>query len=317
MHSKSSLLIFAFIFLPFLLNADNTISVIPEKLDFGTFQAKDKKEVSVKILNNGDSPVKIINIRNTCSCAEIKIDSKEIPSKGSTELKVMLQPEGIYGEFVKNIYIETDSKAERFLTITISGNALALVKVIPESVVNLGILKKNTKLKQELELQVTDNNIEFGIPVTKSEFPITATLTSQKSGSFTLGYEIDSGNQNRKLNSEITIPIIKPEGWKPVIINITGHVSATIQAIPSKITLPNDSAPITKKIRLRFQGIDNLDASKLSFTSIKGVEIESKKTTSSEIEALLKITPSLLPQGKPHIQFQYPDISSATVEFER
>ena len=246
-------LLFSFIicFFPLCINAD-FVSVSPENIDFGAFQAKDKQEATAKISNSNNVPVKIVSIRNTCSCAEVKIDKMVISPQGTAELKVTLLPEGIYGKFTKNIYIETDSKTERFMTVTISGNSQALVKVIPENNVNLGILKKNVKLQQELELQSANANIEFGMPVIKSEIPIATTLTAQKTGSFVLRYELDSGSQNRKLDAEITVPIIKPEGWKPVSISIAVRIGSQLMIIPSKITLPvNASESIEKTFPIR------------------------------------------------------------------
>ena len=305
------------IFFMFLVGFEaNALNIEPSKIDFGTFPANKRKEVFVKIYNTDDSPVKILNVRNTCTCIETRIDTREIQPKGSTELKVVLIPEGIYGEFNKNIYVETSSKDERFICIGVSGNSLPLIKVSPEAEVNTGILKKNTIFQKEFELEIVlpIEDIEFGCPAIEGEPEVKVLLNRKDKDRFLLKCVMNTGEQNRKFSFKVLVPIVNPKGWQPVSINISGVIGAVMQAIPAKLKLANIKGKSTKKIRLRFMGIENLEINKLTWNLVPGIDVIPQKAFGNEIEIFLNI--SAPPLAKSKLKFEYPETFGASINFE-
>lgn len=296
----------------------NALNIEPSKIDFGTFPANERKEASVKIYNTGDSPVKILNVRNTCSCIETRIDKQKIQPDGSTELKIVLIPEGIYGEFNKNIYVETNSKDERFMCIGLYGNSLPLIKVRPEAEFNAGILKKNTIFQKEFELKgsLHIDNIELGQPICKGNIQVKMYLEEKDKECFLLKYIINTGSQSQKFDSEILIPILKPVGWQPIHINITGVIGAVVEAIPAKVKFANLSGKGSKNIRLRFQGIEYLEISKLTWNSIRGIEVLPQKASDNEIKIRLMISDLSAVESKSELKFAYPGTSGVCIQFE-
>jgi len=294
----------------------NALNIEPSKIDYGTFPANKRKEVSVKIYNTGDRPVRILNVRNTCTCIETQIDKQEIQPDGSTELKIVLIPEGIYGEFNKNIYVETSSKDERFICIGVSGNSLPLIKVSPEAEVNTGILKKNTIFQKEFELEIAllVDNIEFGRPVVEGDVQAEVLLNRKDKDRFLLKCVMNTGEQNRKFNFKVLVPIVKPEDWQPVSINISGVIGAVMQAIPAKLKLANIKGKSTKKIRLRFTGTENPDINKLTWNLVPGIDVIPQKVFGNEIEIFLNISAPPLAESK--LKFEYPETFGASINFE-
>jgi len=295
-----------------------TLSLEPAQIDFGTFPANERKEASVKIYNTGDSPVKILNVRNTCSCIETRIDKQIVRPNDSADLQVILLPEDIYGEFSKNIYVETSSSGERFICIGVTGNSTPLIKVNPVSELNVGILKKNTSFQKEFELKgsLHIENIELGQPICKGNIQVKMYLEEKDKECFLLKYIINTGRQSQKFDSEILIPILKPAGWQPIHINITGVIGAVVEAIPAKVKFANLSGKGAKNIRLRFQGIEYLEISKLTWNSIREIEVLPQKASDNEIKIRLMISDLSAVESKSELKFAYPGTSGVCIQLE-
>ena len=62
------------------LQAANPVIALEGKdtLDFGAFPANIRQSGTFKILNQGNAPLKIINLRKTCGCAAVKIDKQDL-----------------------------------------------------------------------------------------------------------------------------------------------------------------------------------------------------------------------------------------------
>ncbi len=87
-----------------------------EKLvhDFGTIYEKNGDAVcTFRFVNAGKSPLVIIRAQASCGCTVPSYPNKPIAPNDTAEIKVVYKAKGRPGEFVKNIYVYTNTKPDR------------------------------------------------------------------------------------------------------------------------------------------------------------------------------------------------------------
>jgi hypothetical protein len=62
--------------------------------------------------NEGDAPLKIINVETSCGCTAALVSDKKVDPGKSGKIKVTFSTQGYAGEVVKYIYVETDDPAQ-------------------------------------------------------------------------------------------------------------------------------------------------------------------------------------------------------------
>ncbi|MBN1865351.1 MAG: DUF1573 domain-containing protein [Victivallales bacterium] len=202
-----------------------TISVQGDsEIDFGAYPAKLRKEVAFIIRNTGGGVLKIGRIRKTCGCAGAQIDRTEIPSGEHATLKAVIIEDSIYGPYRKNVYVESNDPARRFLTLTLSGNAMPLVSVMPSDTLYAGILQSGIEWGQEFLLDASEEGVVFSDPVVQSDVVHSLCMEKKNPKLFRVKISIIPSGENDAFSCKIIIPIAEPEGWKPLEINIRGRV---------------------------------------------------------------------------------------------
>jgi hypothetical protein len=201
--------------------------------DFGKYPAKERKDASYTIKNEGDETLRIINVRKTCGCAEAKCTKEKLEPGETAEVKGVILEESIFNAYSKNIYVETNDPDQRFLTLTIAGHAVPVVKSVkPSDKIYAGRLPAGKTWKSSVEIEPEDKDLALGEPVVECAYPMRASV--KKEGAvFKLVIEIDAGEKAGDLKALVKIPVIKPEGWKPVTITVSGKVGAEIAIIPA------------------------------------------------------------------------------------
>lgn len=87
-----------------------------EKLvhDFGTIYEKNGNAVcTFRFVNTGKSPLVIIRAQASCGCTVPSYPTYPIAPNDTAEIKVVYKAKGRPGEFVKNIYVYTNTKPDR------------------------------------------------------------------------------------------------------------------------------------------------------------------------------------------------------------
>lgn len=87
-----------------------------EKLvhDFGTIYEKNGDAVcTFRFVNTGKSPLVIIRAQASCGCTVPSYPNNPIAPNDTAEIKVVYKAKGRSGEFVKNIYVYTNTKPDR------------------------------------------------------------------------------------------------------------------------------------------------------------------------------------------------------------
>jgi hypothetical protein len=62
--------------------------------------------------NDGDAPLKIINVETSCGCTAALVSDKKVEPGKSGKIKVTFSTQGYAGEVVKYIYVETDDPVQ-------------------------------------------------------------------------------------------------------------------------------------------------------------------------------------------------------------
>lgn len=191
--------------------------------DFGRYPANEKKTTEFIISNEGKSLLKINDIRKTCGCSTVKLDKKEIAPGEKVPLKIEMEPEGIYGAYSKNIYVETNDPRNRFTQISFSGEAIAAFTVKPQDMIYIGVIPSDKDFVQEFILERNLPDLSPGKPELVSLIKAEATLEETGTDKYKLKIRISPGNFKDRFKISIKIPIISNSPWNPLEITIAGQ----------------------------------------------------------------------------------------------
>ncbi len=78
--------------------------------------------------NEGDAPLKIVNVETSCGCTAALVSDKKVEPGKSGKIKVTFNTQGYAGEVVKYVYVETDDPVQPRVQLKIS----AAVDVPPQ-----------------------------------------------------------------------------------------------------------------------------------------------------------------------------------------
>ena len=265
----------------------------PASADFGRYPAKEEKIAAFCIVNKGDTPLKILGVRNVCDCVEAKIQEQELPPGGKFTFNAKILPDSIYGQYSKPVYIRTDDPANKFLSIKLSGDAVPILKTVLEPEIYAGRIKLGSPWVKDIDLETTEDGVEPGNPTADCLLPAKASVEKLSSRAFRLKLEIaPQENQIGPFHCKLKVPVSKPGGWKPVNIDVSGFAGAELVAVPSKILLPADSStPLELSLELHL--IDPsarlLKGEDISFVQPKGIAIAISQKAPGVVAAKVNI----------------------------
>lgn len=209
----------------FVYGKSSQIAVIgPEKIDFGRYPANKRKEAVYEIINNGDEALKIIKIRKTCACAEVESAKNELAPGETAKIKAAIKADSIYGPYSKNFFIETNDPEQRFLCLTIAGNAIPIVEVRPKNEIYAGNMRPGETWRQSFSLEPTEKGVVLDTPAVKSSHPVKVSLTPASNGNYKLLLEMTPWSVEGNFNCKVKLPVKKPSEWKDIEIIVTGRV---------------------------------------------------------------------------------------------
>jgi hypothetical protein len=273
---------------------------------FGSYPAKEAKIATFIIVNKGDTSLKILGVRNTCDCVESGIsigtefDAKncEIPPGSKAMLKLKVLPDSIHEPYVKSVYVQTDDPANKFLVFTIFGDAIPILKAVPQAEIVAGHIKLDSTWMHELKLEATESGVEIGTPRIESEIQLKASVDVVSENSFKLKIGIlPSSSSPGRFSAKVFVPILKPEGWKPIEVNIAGFAGIELLASPAKIFIPaSEMKHFEKSIELRVFSPEpiKLKPEDISFTAPKGVSVALSGEDGELVMAKITLGPDAL-----------------------
>ena len=196
-------------------------------IDFGTFPANKKQSATFIIKNIGDEPLKIIRVRKTCGCSANKLSRKIIPPGQSATLISDIIENSIRGSFRKSVYIESNASNFRFFQLTLSGNAVPLVQVLPKRFLHLGVLTPEKSKVYSFKLKATQEDVKLKLMPIKTNFPVIVSLKQVSDKEFLLKTKVTPKKSNHSLKAKIIVNIVSPRGWGAIEIQLMGETSNT------------------------------------------------------------------------------------------
>lgn len=237
----------------------------PSSIDFGKYQAWEKKVAKYKIRNVGKGTLKIIKIRKTCGCASAAADKMELKPGDEATVSVTILPNSIFGLYSKNTFVETSDPGNRFLRLTVAGNAVPLVHVKPKKHVYAGRIKLFEPWSQSFSLKGTRSDFRLGRPRVKSSHEVKTTLARKTEGAGDiLTVKLLPVTESGDFQCSIELPVIfdeetikkglVPTNHPPVKVSIAGKIGYQLNAVPGILRIPVSETPIKKTFYLRVMG---------------------------------------------------------------
>lgn len=200
-------------------------------VDFGSYPANERRVAVFELINRGNAPLRIGNIRKTCGCAETRLEKSLLLPGTATLLETEIKAASISGSYSKAIYVESNDPNQRFLRLTLAGNAVPLVKVMPRENLYFGSVAAGKASVYVFELATSRHGVIAAVDSVKADFPLQAVLRRKpdpETGytlSVTVVPEVSACPQKTMLDAEITIIIAEPAGWPPIKITLQGRIA--------------------------------------------------------------------------------------------
>jgi len=215
--------------LPFLSHAVGKIEVVGvDSVDFGKYPACEPRSVIFLVRNTGDTPLQIIQVRKTCGCAAVTCSKTHLQVAETASIEVVILPDAISGRYRKNIFVESSDPANPFLRLNVSGEAIPLVTVHPDTSFYLDSIPTNTPVAKTFTLTPTDPAVRLGTPVVDGCDRIRAVLVPEEGPSNNISYTLDvmlmSSPETKKIHGSVSVPILNPTNRQPVKIGISGRI---------------------------------------------------------------------------------------------
>lgn len=295
------------------------IAVDSDKVDFGSYEARLPKEAVYTITNKGGSLLKLVKIRNNCSCAVSKVDKADLNPGENTKFTVTVKGDSIYGQYSKNAYMETNDPNQKITTLNFTGNAVPILSISPKSMVYAGVLQKGGEFKEKFMLEAENDKVELGEPAVDCTYPAKVDMKKESPKSYSLEVSIKTETPGI-LKCRISIPVKSPEGWKAPEILIIGDVGRKLIAIPSTLALPkNSTQAVEKMVSIKLLG-DNLTDEmirKITWDAPRGISIGSGTEKDSLVEYKLTLSPEFMETaaktGNQTVKVSIPDAEPAVI----
>jgi len=244
------------------------------KVNFGRFITNREQTHTFSLKNEGDEPLKIIRIRNTCGCAVIDSKNKLIEPGSSESITIKIIPNSIKGKFSKKVFIETNDPKQRFTTLTLSGISMPRVVVTPKERIYAECLIIGQKTSFIYTLHKSDSTIDFKTPAVECNYPAEVKIHKTNESESLVTLSVTPLEKKDKLAATVTIPT-DSNTKNDVKLHLSADVGAALYAVPPRIQIPATAKHFQTAVKILFAGLDlkEVEISKLEITPIDGVEV--------------------------------------------
>lgn len=220
---QNKIIIFISFFLwAFLLPAAGKLEVKEGEIQFGSFDANTPLAASYQIRNAGNSVIRIVGIRSTCSCAKTEYpESIQAGADGMIHLKIAAN--SYSGDFSGKLYILSNDPASP-AELCFSGTAVPLFTVSPSPELYLGKIRSGTRIKKIFRIKGR-RNFSLGTPVAMGKRQVELRVSTQNANE--LEAEVISevhGKPGDRFSLFVDLPVISPSGWPPLKFRLSGCI---------------------------------------------------------------------------------------------
>lgn len=168
----------------------------------------------VKIYNDGDDTLKILNVKPGCGCTTAPLDKNAIEPKGFATLDITLHVPNHPGQITKSIFIQTNDSSNADTYLYLKVEIIPPLKFFPDSkVLASNLLVGDTSLYKVIIQNLTDTDITIKEPRAEPEDEISSNLRPdiviKPNEKYTMEVKIfpnTIGNFNGKIKFKTTFP---------------------------------------------------------------------------------------------------------------
>ncbi len=231
----------------------------PERTFPDTDNTKEIRERFI-IKNTGDEPLILTDIHTSCGCTSAYLDAKTVPPGKETFVEVTINLLGISGLQISRTTLKSNDPANPDLKLTLQGNAISYVEIIPKQVFfpqTLGSEKAQTTA-DILSTQQTPFQIK-SITSSQPWLTVTPSIIDKDKGHHRLTFSIPPGLPQGMNTAHIKITTDNPKFPEisiPVAIPISGLIAVSPQSIDLTLPRQGDPDPVTRNIFLTLNDPD-------------------------------------------------------------
>ena len=259
----------------------------------GVFKDSESPVAEYTVVNSGNTDLRIKEILKTCGCNYAKVDKKDLAPGEEAKVSVGIEPHTLDGPFSKLVYVVTEPKSKKMVSLTVTGECVPLFNIRPAIQINAGKLKNGVSWKGSFDIS-TKSPVTFGETAITSNCPASAELKQAGALAWELPVSLTTPT-NSKFKCKITLPVIKPENRPPLTFQISGRSGTELIAIPRTLIIKKNG-PYTKNVTLKIIGKRGrkLNPEELTVTpKIKGLSCKSEPERNGGLRLELIISKEL------------------------
>ncbi len=203
-----------------LLLADGTgVRLVPPRVSLGRFPANRPPSAEIVLVNGGDAPLEGVRVRTGCGCLSAVTDGDAVQPGGRLRIRLSVAAEKIAGPFSHGVFVEA---GENLLRASVTGEAVPLFAVRPQDAINLGDVACGSPLQAEFLLNAAEAASVGRISAASLE----AEAVKLSPASFRVVLRGTAPKGPGRFRLSVSVPIVSPEGWKPVDLAVFGNAVA-------------------------------------------------------------------------------------------
>jgi hypothetical protein len=139
-----------------LAHAGPRVALPEADFDFGVIKEGEKATHVFKIVNTGDEPLQIGEVKADCGCTATSLSHTSLAPNETGEVKVTFDSRNRLGNFQKNVRIFTNDPQQSSSSVLIRGTVQrgpAPVLVVPSRKLDFGVISLNCPFDFDLEVQ--------------------------------------------------------------------------------------------------------------------------------------------------------------------
>jgi len=195
------------------------IEIPKMRQDFGEVFERPKFEYSFAVKNRGKADLVISEVKPGCGCTVANFDKVIAPGQEG-KIELVLDGTRVHGEFAKTAQVLSNDPEHPELTLTIAGNKVAFLKIVPDGVVYL-----QGRVDEVIEKEVTISSNEK-LP----DFKIVG-VTSDIDDKVTYEYKptATKGEYTLKIKKKTDLPISSSYGTVTIKTSSTNAPESKLQ----------------------------------------------------------------------------------------
>ncbi|OQA29989.1 MAG: hypothetical protein BWY59_00014 [Verrucomicrobia bacterium ADurb.Bin345] len=232
--------------------SDSEISVAgPDVVSLGRIPCHQVQRVTFKLVNRSGRPVRIRDLKPTCSCLKGECDKKTVQPGEEFAVTLRLDPYEIKGEFQRSLWVTASGRHQQRIKLTVEGEAVPPFTVQPPPRIHLRTLALGVAWTNVHVLSPSEKGLTLGAPVfeTNADFDVSFNLSTDRSG--TNGYQAKIVMRPRALGKHqavIRLPVEGRTNMPPVQFSIQARAGLELSAAPGRLLLPHADQPVVRRL---------------------------------------------------------------------